>query len=835
MKKRSNSHSAFLNLRVLFGLFVMLAGVFLALVSFGTFSSVLAQTNRTELTHAQVRPVGVAPSGSAAVVWSDNRNDLPGGAPRKDPNVYYNKIGSASGPCDFRVLIAYADVGGPPTTLQNEILAQPGVTAVDLFDAFSGTPTLQQLEGYSIVFAFSNNGWNDAVAMGNVLADYQDGGGVVVVGNFAFDNRGPWLLGGRWVTGGYSPFNSTNVTNFSTNTANITQPSHALMRGVSSLSAFLRNGVTLTSGASAVAMWTDGPPAVAYKTNNGHTAVGLNAYLGSNPMNFSGEWGRVIVNAGKWLLGTRGDVMIYNIGGFGSTGTTNTTRIYDPGNNTWTTGAPLPTPLSNHATAYWNGKIYVAAGFNGSAAVNTLYIYDIANNTWTTGAPLPQALYLPGFGIVNGKLYVASGNNGSTELNTLYIYDIGTNTWTTGANVPTPVTGPGSAVYNGKLYLFGGGFPTTLKITQIYAPASNTWSSGPSMNVARLWFYGAAIDNTSIVAPGGDTVPGTPTNVSEQLTGSWAVRANLPYNARGPFAVSDGRFVYIGGGYDGSTVRADLLRYDPISGTYTPLAPSPDGHFLSQAVIVTRSTYDFNHDGKPDYVLYNASTHQTAVWYMNNNVFLGGAFGRTLPAGWNLIDVADFNGDGNPDYALFNPTTRQTAIWYLSGVTFIGGAFGPTLPGGWTLVATGDFNNDCEPDYVLYNASTRQTAIWYMNNNVFVSGVYGPTLPPSWSLVGVADFDGDGNRDYLLFNASTRQTAIWYLFGVTFVGSAYGPTIASGYQLQGTADFNGDGKPDYLLYNPSTRQTAIWYLNNNILLGGAFGPILPTGWNLVAP
>jgi hypothetical protein len=56
---------------------------------------------------------------------------------------------------------------------------------------------------------------------------------------------------------------------------------------------------------------------------------------------------------------------------------------------------------------------------------------------------------------------------------------------------------------------------------------------------------------------------------------------------------------------------------------------------------------------------------QTAVWYLNNNVFLGGAYAPTLPAGWSVMDVADFNLDGNP--ALFNPGTRQTAIWYLSG------------------------------------------------------------------------------------------------------------------------------------------------------------------------
>jgi FG-GAP-like repeat len=244
---------------------------------------------------------------------------------------------------------------------------------------------------------------------------------------------------------------------------------------------------------------------------------------------------------------------------------------------------------------------------------------------------------------------------------------------------------------------------------------------------------------------------------------------------------------------------------------------------------------DFNHDGKPDYVLYNGGTRQTAVWYLNNNTFLGGVFAPTLPAGWNVIDVADFNLDGNLDYALFNPSTRQTAIWYLSGVTFAGGVFGPTLPSGWTLVATADFNNDCEPDYVLYNASTRQTAVWYMHNNVFAGGAFGPTLPAGWSLAGVADFNGDGKSDYLLFNATTRQSAIWYLSGVTFVGGVYGPTLPIAWTLTGTADFNGAGKPDYLLYNSSTRQTAIWYMNNNVFAGGSFGPTLPTGWNLVAP
>ena len=226
-----------------------------------------------------------------------------GGTPTPTPTVTPTPT---PGPCQFQVLIVYSDTAGQPTQLRKQILAEPGVTAVDLFDAFTATPPLAQLQQYNIVFSFSNNFWFDATAMGNVLADYEDAGGVVVVGTFAWDNRGEFLLQGRWITGGYTPYNSTNQINFSSNTANITQPGHPLMQGVSSLTAFYRHELTLTAGAASVADWTDGPPAVAYKTNNGHTAVGLNAYLGFVAEPITGDWGRTIVNAGRWLLNCGG-------------------------------------------------------------------------------------------------------------------------------------------------------------------------------------------------------------------------------------------------------------------------------------------------------------------------------------------------------------------------------------------------------------------------------------------------------------------------------------------------------------------------------------------------
>ena len=45
-----------------------------------------------------------------------------------------------------------------------------------------------------------------------------------------------------------------------------------------------------------------------------------------------------------------------------------------------------------------------------------------------------------------------------------------------------------------------------------------------------------------------------------------------------------------------------------------------------------------------------------------------------------MVAVADFNGDSKPDYVLFNFITSQTAIWYMNDNVFVSGAFGPALP-----------------------------------------------------------------------------------------------------------------------------------------------------------
>ncbi|MGD9616625.1 MAG: PEP-CTERM sorting domain-containing protein [Alphaproteobacteria bacterium] len=103
------------------------------------------------------------------------------------------------------VLIVQAD-GSPPTA---ELLATGDFSSVDVFDAESGTPTLAQLQGYDAVLAYTNSEPADPAGLGDVLKDYVDGGGGLVMKTYAFSN--PWAIGGGITGTGYAPLVNVGV------------------------------------------------------------------------------------------------------------------------------------------------------------------------------------------------------------------------------------------------------------------------------------------------------------------------------------------------------------------------------------------------------------------------------------------------------------------------------------------------------------------------------------------------------------------------------------------------------------------------------------------------
>jgi len=204
-------------------------------------------------------------------------------------------------PCHpFRVLIVYADTR-QPAQLQYEIQSQPNVAAVDLFDAQNGTPTLPQLRQYDIVVPFSNFTFQDPAKLGDNLADYVDGGGVVVQYGFSFlDFANGYGIYGRWSNDGFNPYYYSPYTLFGRAfTLGTFNGGHPLMAGVRTLDS---NYADLVIPATQeVAQMNTGDSLVGFRqVGGGHTTVGVAAYVGDGAIQ-SGDWGKVVVNAGNWL------------------------------------------------------------------------------------------------------------------------------------------------------------------------------------------------------------------------------------------------------------------------------------------------------------------------------------------------------------------------------------------------------------------------------------------------------------------------------------------------------------------------------------------------------
>ena len=97
-------------------------------------------------------------------------------------------------------------------------------------------PPWAQLQQYEIVVPYSNSPFLDADTLGNNLADYVDGGGVVVQYGFSHYGPGqPYGVNGRWVSGNYNPYDYSTNLEFNAFSLGTFNAGHPLMAGVTTL------------------------------------------------------------------------------------------------------------------------------------------------------------------------------------------------------------------------------------------------------------------------------------------------------------------------------------------------------------------------------------------------------------------------------------------------------------------------------------------------------------------------------------------------------------------------------------------------------------------------
>ncbi len=234
------------------------------------------------------------------------------------------------------------------------------------------------------------------------------------------------------------------------------------------------------------------------------------------------------------------------------------------------------------------GTIFV--GEFGSSQITVLE--PRSTGRWETRAALPTAILDAGGTALGGKLYVVAGKTSSGHLRTLHVYDPATNSWSTGPSLPAAypaVENPAVVGHNGKLYVFGGStdaFSGAVASAAVFDPTTSTWTMLASMPTARGGVTAEAVGARIYVIGGMDGAGASlaSVNVYDPSTNTWSTAA--PMQTRRDNAGSaaiDGKIYVFGGrtrNADGTTLNGTLSSvemYDPVANAWTARAPMPTG------------------------------------------------------------------------------------------------------------------------------------------------------------------------------------------------------------------------------------------------------------------
>jgi len=179
-------------------------------------------------------------------------------------------------------LVIGAEGGGDKDERLEDVrskLLSCGIDTVDTFNARIKTPTYELFGKYNAILFFSYHGFSQ-VELGNLLAQYVDNGGGVVIGTYSNCGRGN-RLEGRWCEGGYDPITLGSTSRTKSLGVGKSIPNHPILRGVRHF-----NGGIQSShgdgkpqvGATIIAEWANGKPLIAQLSKFAGTVVALNFY-----------------------------------------------------------------------------------------------------------------------------------------------------------------------------------------------------------------------------------------------------------------------------------------------------------------------------------------------------------------------------------------------------------------------------------------------------------------------------------------------------------------------------------------------------------------------------
>ncbi len=262
----------------------------------------------------------------------------------------------------------------------------------------------------------------------------------------------------------------------------------------------------------------------------------------------------------------------------------------------WTAKTSLHTARSHLATVSYKGRIYVFGGGGpGFLSLDTVEVYDPRNDQWLWGAPMPTHRSGAVAGVVNGRVYVIGGGYRKPDgkfkfLTTVEIYDPAKDRWEKGPDMLMPHDYPGVAVSGKHIYIMGGHHPDATEggpskdpgftFCEVLDVSKGVWAEIAPLPVPRFALKGAVLDGR-IIATGGVAFTGKGLteydriDIYDPVRNIWIQEdgLSLPWPAAAHGVCMHQGCLFIFGGYSTEGIHTRAACYDPGTKAWKTLSP----------------------------------------------------------------------------------------------------------------------------------------------------------------------------------------------------------------------------------------------------------------------
>ncbi len=275
------------------------------------------------------------------------------------------------------------------------------------------------------------------------------------------------------------------------------------------------------------------------------------------------------------------------LGGWKSDGGKNVAsdQVWRVVNSRWVELPRMSQPRAAAAAAVVGDRLVVTGGVDANGALlNTTEVFD--GNSWTLGAPIPTPRQMLAAASDGKLVYTVGGTSGNADLATVEAYDPAAKTWTSLPALPQPRSDLGVAIVDQRLVAVGGvSSGQVLKSVSVFDLMAKTWAGLPDMETARHGMAVAAVEK-SVYAIGGSTAVGDGEVVASaevlklparkiQPASQWRALPDAPTpRLMMAWAVQGDKIWILGGLRNGVTLQT-VESYDPRTGTWETGPPLP--------------------------------------------------------------------------------------------------------------------------------------------------------------------------------------------------------------------------------------------------------------------